>query len=94
MSRVVLYGMGHVGRIFYEQNRKTDYCMIVACVDKNHKSVDGKIKVQSPEMLKKNDFDHVIVCAEFSPMREEMVNVLLQMGVNEEKIVSSNPLRK
>lgn len=91
-SHVVVYGMGKVGTAFFRQNQVTNYCNIDCFADRNHqKLAGGPIRVVSPESLKSNAFDFVIVAIEDEGIRNGIVEFLKEAGVLPEKIVAENP---
>ena len=61
-SRVVLYGAGLVGQEFYAQICATDYCEIVAWVDKDFTFYQSKgMDVVSPEKIENARFEVFII---------------------------------
>ncbi len=87
-SKVVIYGLGTVGKAYIEQVQQTGYCKIVAVSDRND-AVDyqGYLYV-SPCDLTKCECDYVVIAIESPIISATIYEMLLGYGLAEEKIVS------
>lgn len=82
---IVLYGAGNVGKEYYEQLSKIDYCKLVAWVDKNHENYDDRITAIDEIYYK--EFDYIVIAIESNEVCVAVRNQLLQKGVADKKIV-------
>jgi predicted O-methyltransferase YrrM len=85
-SRIVLYGAGNVGKQFYDQITKTNFCEIVLWLDKKA----DWIPVKQPETvtdLNPDDYDFAIIAIENEIIRLEVKALLMNYGVPEHKIL-------
>lgn len=72
-ERIVIFGLGNVGRGYVEQIAKTDYCNIVATVDR----YSGEADFHTPEDLKKIEFDHIIIAMADEGTKRQIVKELV-----------------
>lgn len=86
-AKIVLYGAGKVGRDFYNQLLLTNYCDDVLWVDSNYEKYQEKGEVYSCNEILKRQYDFVVVAVNGKKMYEEIQSTLLQMGVEESKII-------
>lgn len=86
-ARIVLYGAGRVGRDFYNQLLLTNYCTDVLWVDSNYEKYKEKGEVYPCSEILKRHYDFVVVAVNGKKMYEEIQSILIQMGVEEEKII-------
>ena len=87
-STCVIYGAGLVGQSFYQQIRMTQYCNIIAFLDREcdkYNSFD--VQVISPHQVGELSFDYAIVAVEGETRTNEMTNILIKEGVPKEKII-------
>jgi len=85
-SRIVLYGAGNVGKQFYDQVTKTNFCKIMLWLDKNA----NEILVKKPEKivdLNVDDYDIVVIAIESETIMLEVKALLINYGVPESKIL-------
>lgn len=85
-SRVVIYGYGHVGRIYINQIKKSGYCHLVGVVDKNWRQIN-KIFVKDPEYIKEWHFDFLVIAVFSSKSASEIKEKLLKENVQYNKII-------
>lgn len=84
-SKFVIYGAGRVGTDYREQIEKLQYGKPVLWVDKNHKSLEAGIS--DPDGIAGFGADYIVIAAAKDEMAEEIRNRLLQMGIQNEKII-------
>ena len=83
-SDIVIYGMGNVGRGYIEQIQKTEYCNIVATVDRYNEMAE----LHTLADIKKLKFDRVIIAITDEKLKRQIVKDMIDMcGILEEKIV-------
>ncbi len=90
-SRVVLYGAGYVGRVFYRQLMTCKYCDIAAWVAKDYMTCENKRIVKSPETLAGLAYDKIVIAVQEMEMAENIKKDITGMGIPEEKIVWETP---
>lgn len=87
-AEIVLYGSGNVGRIYYQQIKKTGYCEITAWVDQNYrKSELQKLGVAAPEILKYGKYDYVVIAIADLGTVKNVRDVMGKMGVSMDRII-------
>ena len=87
-SRVILYGAGHVGRVYRHQISLSKYCRMIAWLDSSYSREDLKqLGVLSPEVIGELNYDTIVIAIENKEVVYTVKNILLEMGVPEDKIV-------
>lgn len=84
---VVLYGAGNIGKQYRLQLEKTNYCNVVAWVDKNKGEKSNTDGIRKPEIIPELDYDYIVIAIGNRGTAEDVKNSLLDMGVNEDKII-------
>ncbi len=85
-KRVVLYGAGDEGSRWYRSLEK--YIDIVAWVDQKYDSI-GELfgrRIESPEIIKKGDYDCVVITIINTSIRRQVKDMLNSWGVDSAKI--------
>lgn len=87
---IILYGAGRVGKIFYHQVKRTDYCNIVSWVDKNYLAIpETEMIIESPEIIPVKPYDYLVIAAADKKVQKEIIQELQRYGVPEKKMVCS-----
>lgn len=87
-SRVVLYGAGKVGRQYWIQNLKYQFCNIVLWVDqKCGEKQSADCRIEKPEMIGTVDFDYVLIAVDEYFSAREIAMYLKECGVKKDQIV-------
>lgn len=87
-SRVVLYGAGKVGRTYYQQIVKLNYCALVAWIDKNYDQyTDDEHEISGIEILDKITYDYIIIAIANHCIKQEVIKELTGNNVRIEKII-------
>lgn len=84
-SKVVIYGAGEVGADFKEQIERSGYCDLKLWTDRDYKEKSDN--VDSPEKITQTEYDYVIIAASESAVISEIREQLLNMSINEDKII-------
>lgn len=84
-ARYVIYGAGRTGRIYIEQIRSINYGMIAAWVDRNYLGIGNG--VCPPEVLTYVKCDYIVIALVSEEAAKEIKMHLLEMGVEEKKII-------
>lgn len=91
-SQIILYAAGNVGREFYLQIQKTNYCKILAWVDKSKKHIENR-ETLLPQQVEWEQCDYVVIAIECEHVAKEIENELIEKYmVSKEKIVWENPI--
>jgi hypothetical protein len=87
-ARVLIYGAGVMGQDYLRQMLITSYCEVVGMVDKNYRQyVSVRIPVYSPDAIPTLKFDYVVIALQKSDWLNEVLLVLKNAEVPEDKIV-------
>lgn len=94
-SKIVLYGAGHVGKVFHTQLEITKYAEVMAWVDKKYEQYqESGIDVAAPDVIGKTEFDHIVIAIDNVHIAAEVAAVLSKdFGVDRRKIVYSENYR-
>lgn len=89
-KKIILYGAGKVGKIYYEQVKKINYCEIVAWVDNNYEAY-SKFGVESVEnVMKIKQYDYIVIAINNRETVDKIRTFLInKMDVDEKKIISN-----
>ncbi len=82
---IILYGAGNVGKEYFEQIKKINYCEIVAWVDKNNQI--GDERVSSIQEIYDRKFDYIVIAIESAETCMSVSEMLKGNGVEGEKII-------
>lgn len=86
--KIILYAAGTVGREYYSQLKETNYCEIVAWVDKNKELYEKQESIiKSPEVILKKEFDYIVIAIESATVHREVKAWLMERGILPEKII-------
>lgn len=88
-SKIILYGAGKVGQSYYEQIKKNEYCDIVAWADSN--AYKEKENIISPMEIAGLAYSKIVIAIKNEESAEEIRNSLINLGVDERKIVWTDP---
>ena len=88
-DNVVLYGAGHVGKTYFNQNLIFKYCNIVSWVDRDYTRLG--FPIVNPETIKNIDYDKVLIAIESKDTAKIITEYLYTLGVPDSKIIWVNP---
>lgn len=85
---IVLYAAGKVGREYYRQIKKTDYCNIAAWVDKKY-YLDENILlgIEEPDVMLSKQYDHIVIAIESRKVADLIKAELEAMGIDMAKVI-------
>lgn len=86
-SKVILYGAGVVGKDFMLQINATEYCQLVAWVDKGFDGYEVEAPFDYVSNIMKYSFDYIVVAVINRKVGEDIVEYLRSIGIPEKKIV-------
>lgn len=87
-EKIIIWGMGYVGKQYLEEILQTKYCEVLFAVDQKYQSIciDG-VELKSPEYIKKfRDVKIVIALMNYS-IANDIRKTLLNWGINEKNII-------
>jgi hypothetical protein len=85
-SAILVYGARDMGRDYARYIRETNYCQILAYADRDWRNIKPfyQYEIISPDLIPTQDFDYVLIAT--VNYHEEIRQILISMGVSEEKI--------
>ena len=87
-SRIILYGAGHVGRVYHHQIKLSKYCHMTAWVDASYFRDDlRQLGIMPPDVIDELNYDFIVIAIENREILYTVKNMLLEMGISEDKIV-------
>lgn len=92
-SRIVIWGIGCLGKKYVEQIQATEFCKIIAIVDSKFEQYEGILInghiIQNPRLCSQFEFDYIVIAIDSENVTNEIVKTICDMGINEEKIVTA-----
>ncbi|MBQ7944113.1 MAG: glycosyltransferase [Lachnospiraceae bacterium] len=86
-SKIVLWGAGKIGKTYYRQIKRSQYCEVVAWVDKNNKLYKD-LPVQSTDVVNVDlEFDYIVIAIYSEYEKENVVSILVDRGIALDKVV-------
>lgn len=90
-KKIMLYGAGNVGKVFYAQLVQAKYCSEIVWVDKQYAYWQEEgLPVCNPDM--ETEVDCYLIAIANRRVAEEIRELIMQHGIAEEKIVWEDPL--
>ncbi|MCR4651620.1 MAG: hypothetical protein K5662_07660 [Lachnospiraceae bacterium] len=88
-SKVILYGAGKIGQMYYNQIKKTNYCKVVAWVDACYNSIKpiDDYSIEDPKVIPTKDFDYVIIAIGNMIIKNKVHSFLTNLGINSKTII-------
>lgn len=79
-SKVVIYGMGTYGQRLYNYLNRTEFCKVVACVDRNYVEIQNQgYPAVTPEEIDDYDYDFIVIASSFAYIRSKIYADLIKM---------------
>lgn len=88
-KQIILYGAGDMGRTYYNQLTKINYCSEIIWVDRSAESMN-KQNINGISILyedKTKESENVVIAIDNETVVNDVKNMLLQLGYDESKIV-------
>lgn len=86
-NRIVIYGAGNIGKKFYYHAIKDGILDVVGIVDSRALEMEvNDIPVLPVSMIKQMEYDYILIAVENSDVVQEIIENLMEMGVNQNKI--------
>lgn len=87
-KKVILYGAGKVGQLYYNYIKRNNYSKLVAWVDQNYDKYRAcGMDVASPDDIKGLEFDYIVIAVADEKIKLEIEKCLLKYGVDEKKLI-------
>lgn len=87
-SKIILYGAGKVGYSFWKNIRYGNYVKLVSWVDKKYLLLrKSGLPVEPLESAITKEFDYIVIAIENKKIVQEIRNLLLKYGLEQEKII-------
>ncbi|BAL84065.1 hypothetical protein SELR_23570 [Selenomonas ruminantium subsp. lactilytica TAM6421] len=90
-SKVIIYGAGRVGQIFWQELITTGYCEVVAIADREwekYELLSENIKVIDPETIAAYSYDYIVIAINNELVCQKVVAYLkAELGVSGKKII-------
>ena len=92
-ARIVIYGAGNVGKCYYFQLKKTQFCKVVHWVDKKYEDYRFEgLDVEDVEGLRYwDDYDYIVVAVRETPVLEDVLKYLDNIKVSKKQIICWEP---
>ena len=87
-SKIILYGAGNCGLEFYIQLKMSNYCEVVAWVDKKFDESANK-PFDVVERIKEYNYDHIVIAIENYQTAMDVKHMLIAEGVSAYRIIWS-----
>lgn len=88
-AKIVLYGAGNVGHIFYRQVIFSGFCQVVEWVDTDYETKGMLVK--NPDEIGKKKFDYIVVAINDPYVAEAIMNDLAERNIERERIIWKAP---
>lgn len=89
-SNVLIYGAAQMGQEYLRQIELTGYCRVTGFVDRNYQKYTGsRLEVYPPCQIHALAFDYVVVAVQNSAYLPEILRVLAEQGVAEDRVVGA-----
>ncbi|MCI8949027.1 MAG: glycosyltransferase family 2 protein [Lachnospiraceae bacterium] len=86
--KLILYGAGVIGKEYYEQLLKVEYCSDVRLVDQKYNEYKSVYRnVESPKIIEDGEFDYILIAIRNKQTQKNVKEWLLSTGVKKEKII-------
>ena len=89
-SGIVLYGMGKVGKAFYQQIVQTQYCGIIAWADQKPVQIPEIVENVPgilPDEIKEYCFDYLVIAIQNRITACEIAETLSFAGIDRKKVI-------
>lgn len=84
--KIILYGAGEMGHVFYKQLEKIKYCHDILWVDRNAEYMNDD-RIHSVSEIKSYDFDYVVIAIENKEICKSVYEFLITQNIDSEVII-------
>lgn len=90
-SKVIIYGAGRVGQVFWQELNFTEYCEVIAIADRNwekYELLSEEVKIINPETITMYSYDYVVIAIK-DRLISKKIEVYLkdELGIEKERII-------
>lgn len=92
-SNIILYGAGNMGKAFYMENSISNYCHIVAWIDRNPSVFNYRedaIRQMQIGAVTQYKYDKILIAIANPDIQHEVMSDLIDIGVDYDKILPCN----
>lgn len=89
-SRIILYGAGNIGKDFYLQLHYSNYCNLVAWIDREFDTCEVLPPFAEFDSINKFEYDYVVIAIRDSETAEGVIKDLMEKGIPHDRIVWSS----
>lgn len=76
-SNIIIYGMGTYGQHLYKFIKRTEFCTVLTCVDRNYVELAKQaIPVVSPDEISNYEYDAIVIANSFAKVRNAIYKEL------------------
>lgn len=94
-SKVIIYGAGTYGQRLYSYLKKTNFCSVVALVDRNYIELNKQgVPAVSPEKISDYNYDAIVIASSFAKTRNAIYRDLIDIFPKEKVHVMDEDLIK
>lgn len=87
-EKVIIWGMGYVGKQYVEEILRTKYCEILFAVDQKYEEIEfSKVRVDSPECIRDYFDARIVIAQSNNSIAAEINEALLNWGVEKGRII-------
>lgn len=87
-SKIILYGAGYVGKVYYNQLALSGYCQVAAWVDAAYQKEEyARMGVLGLETIYESEYDYIVIAVKDTNVVNSIKKDLLECHVPEEKII-------
>ena len=86
-KKIIIYGAGRVGCTYINQIRRSEYCDVVAWVDKNYEKYSGR-EIKNPKEIMELQFDYIVVAIESRDIQKDVIEWFQKIGIKKDKIIN------
>lgn len=86
--KIILYGAGKVGRLFYQQIIQSEYFELIAWADKLPANDKAQIY---PDKIKEYNYDKLVIAVASEEMAIQIKRELIVLGIEEDKVFWEKP---
>lgn len=91
-SKIIIYGAGDLGNAYLVQLQQNGYCDIIAVADQKYENSTNTFEI-APDAIIDLQFDYIVVSVVNKMVADSIRNYLMNLGVEESKIVVGESMR-
>lgn len=89
-ANIILYAAGDVGKRYYHQIKRTNFCHVSAWVDARYNlEAFQALGIESIDVILERQFDYLVIAIESLDIANQVREMLVKRGVDDSKIISN-----